>query len=377
LSTYLVALGREAALGDAELRTLLGVTDPAARTSTLAPGVVLVQPAQAFDPVALMDRLGGSRLIAEVIDTVDRAAAGLLSPLIPDGVKELAISSPSLAANTRMKLLLELKHARGGLRYRPNNDAYLASGLSERLIRREDGMELLIVRSGDGSFVIAKVVAVQDARAWTDRDRGLPAVDAVAGLLPPKLARVLVNLAEPARQSESAVLLDPFCGSGQIPIEALRLGWQVRASDLDPRAIERTETNLHWSIDHYQLNQSALLNVSHTDIRDIAKTIPAASVDAIVAEPDLGPALRASDPVPSTAILDRVRNTVAAALLAGRTVLKPNGRLVLVIPKIAGVRIYDRLDAHATSGYILEESFIYARPDARVEREIFVFDHKG
>lgn len=386
MDTYLVVLGRESELGAAELRTLLTVRDPAATTLNVAPDVMLVQPTEALDVAELMSRLGGSRLIARVLGVIDKASAGLIEPLIPSDVKELAISSPSLAANTRMKLLLELKHARPGLRYRPNSDSYLASGLSERLVRRSDGFELLLVRDASGTFAAAQVVAVQDARAWTDRDRGLPAVDAVAGLLPPKLARIMVNLAEPARGGQPGVLLDPFCGSGQIPIEALRLGWQVRASDIDPKAIQRTTMNVDWAVDRYQIAQSALLDIRQADIASVAESMPPASVDAIVAEPDLGPALRANDPIPSNERLHQVLATVAGTFQAGRTVLRPGGRLVLVIPKIAGVRMYDRLlnpeftrgiDAAATSGYILEESFTYARPDARVEREIFVFDYKG
>ncbi|MDG6898592.1 MAG: TIGR01177 family methyltransferase, partial [Nitrososphaerota archaeon] len=45
----------------------------------------------------------------------------------------------------------------------------------------------------------------------------------------PKLARSLVNL---TRCREGQVLLDPFCGTGSLPIEASAIGMEVIASDL-------------------------------------------------------------------------------------------------------------------------------------------------
>lgn len=466
METYLVVLGREAELGLAELRTLLQVDDAAATTSTVAPGVVLVQPTDAFDPTWWMTRLGGSRLIARVLGETSMLTADALESFLPEAARELAVSSPSVSVPDRTKLLLKLKRLRPGLRYRPNADAYLASGLSERLLRREDGFELLIVRQADGSYVLAQVVAVQDARAWTDRDRGLPAVDPVAGMLPPKLARIMVNLAEPARPlakptvispamlkatMQSAVnesgpviasqpvmsdhealttishsllnelsksltggqpdpghgrLLDPFSGSGQIPIEAWENSWNVTASDLDADAVKRTSENLSWAEDRYYQTRviervkngemmlagvdPEMLTVSslppqfrsesptvfQADVAELPEKLAGQQFDAIVAEPDLGPALRQNDPAPSPAILDRVTNTVAAAFNAGKTLLRPGGRMVIVIPIIAGIRIFDRLDDSVYSGYTLRESLRYARPDARVEREIFVFERK-
>ena len=56
--------------------------------------------------------------------------------------------------------------------------------------------------------------------------------------LPPKLARAMVNLAVPTKE-----VLDPFCGSGGILIEAGLLGLQVRGNDIDPAMIERAKKN--------------------------------------------------------------------------------------------------------------------------------------
>jgi len=392
MENYLFVLGRETELCLAELSTLLSVFDPSAVILTVAPDVAVVHPINNFDPLWWVNRLGGTRLIAKQLATVSALTPEAVNDLLDVRIREVVVSGPNVPPHIRSQILKGLKRLRPKLRYREQADSYAASGLSERLIRRDDAAEVLVIKTG-AEFVISTVVAVQNAHAWAERDRGLPAVDAVAGMLPPKLARIMVNLAEPSRHrrdalsapsadresnglNHSGVLFDPFCGSGQIPIEALRLGWKVRASDLDPNAIERTNANLDWAIGRYELDRTAILDVSQADISSVTQDVSPASIDAIVAEPDLGPALRLNDPTPPAPVLNRVRDTVAATFTAGRTLLRITGGLILVIPKIAGVRIYDRLDAGATSGYILEESFTYARPDARVEREIFVFDKK-
>jgi len=48
----------------------------------------------------------------------------------------------------------------------------------------------------------------------------------------PRLARALINLTG----AKKGTIVDPFCGSGQIPFEAARMGCDVYASDLNPIA---------------------------------------------------------------------------------------------------------------------------------------------
>lgn len=60
-------------------------------------------------------------------------------------------------------------------------------------------------------------------------------------MLKPKLARLLINL---ARIKEGGRLLDPFCGTGSILIEAHYLDLNPVGIDLDSRAIEKSNINL-------------------------------------------------------------------------------------------------------------------------------------
>lgn len=56
--------------------------------------------------------------------------------------------------------------------------------------------------------------------------------------LSPKLARAMINLTHPKNE-----VLDPFCGSGGILIEAGLLGLKARGNDIDPAMIARAEKN--------------------------------------------------------------------------------------------------------------------------------------
>jgi tRNA (guanine10-N2)-dimethyltransferase len=69
--------------------------------------------------------------------------------------------------------------------------------------------------------------------------------------LHPKLARALVNLTESKMKD---VLLDPFCGTGGILIEAGMLGIQVYGNDVEEKMIEGcSQTLKHFGIKDYRL----------------------------------------------------------------------------------------------------------------------------
>jgi len=59
--------------------------------------------------------------------------------------------------------------------------------------------------------------------------------------LPPKLARCMVNL---ARVPPGGTLLDPFCGTGGVLIEAAEMGIGILGADADPDMVNGTIENL-------------------------------------------------------------------------------------------------------------------------------------
>jgi tRNA (guanine10-N2)-dimethyltransferase len=88
----------------------------------------------------------------------------------------------------------------------------------------------------------------------------------------PKIARALVNL---SAVKKNEVLLDPFCGTGGILIEAGLLGVQIIGSDIEKKMIEGCRRNLEF----YQLKNYQLYCA---DIGDIRQQVH--SVDAVVTD---------------------------------------------------------------------------------------------
>lgn len=108
------------------------------------------------------------------------------------------------------------------------------------------GIELLVVRDGEKTLV-GRVEHVQNIDGYRIRDRERPKRDTFVGMLPPKLAQIIVNLAVAKLDLRSQVcILDPFCGTGVVLQEALLMGYDVYGTDLSPKMIDYTRANLDW-----------------------------------------------------------------------------------------------------------------------------------
>lgn len=95
------------------------------------------------------------------------------------------------------------------------------------------------------------------------------------GSMSPKLARCMVNL---TRIKRGQTLLDPFCGTGGILIEAGIIGTRVIGTDIDYKMVKGSIENLqHCGIHDYQVFQE-----------DARKLELPRKVDAIVTDPPYG-----------------------------------------------------------------------------------------
>jgi tRNA (guanine10-N2)-dimethyltransferase len=90
--------------------------------------------------------------------------------------------------------------------------------------------------------------------------------------LHPKLSRVIVNLSE---IKKNEILLDPFCGTGGILIEAGILGFNIIGNDIDKKLVEGCKKNL----DFYNILRYKIYNL---DIGKIIEMID--KVDVIVTD---------------------------------------------------------------------------------------------
>lgn len=282
----IVILGRQPALGLAELESLYGPE----KVQPLGSSAALVR----VDPCLLaFDRLGGSVKFCRPLTTLDTTNAKQLekylldvapahSQRMPEGKMHLGLSLidfPDVSLKRIMSLGLNIKKAINQstgrtVRLVPNKEPELSSAqvLHNKLVT-SNGWELVFIRDGHKT-VIAQTVKVQDIESYTVRDRERPKRDARVGMLPPKLAQILINLAAskiPEDKLESIceipagepippkilgqTVLDPFCGTGVVLQEALLMGYDAYGTDLEQRMVDYSDANLDWLAGKGQLDK--------------------------------------------------------------------------------------------------------------------------
>ena len=177
---------------------------------------------------------------------------------------------------------------------------------------------------------IATTIAVHNPFEFQKRDIYKPN-QRVIFAMPPRLARIMVNLSACA---EEKTLLDPFCGVGTILQEALLEKAAVVGMDVNPWCVKATEENLEWLTREYELG-NADFRVLLGDVGRMAEKVGLESVDCIVSEPDLGPALREIPTGPyAQKIIEKLEPLFFRFIEEAYKALKPKGRLVLVTPYI-------------------------------------------
>lgn len=261
MSQYISILGRLPVISISELEAVFGATkimpfsDEAAIINT------------SLDQ-ATYDRLGGSLKVAEILSELPsdwRGIESYLSKAIPkhaeyiDGKLTFGISIYGIKVPVRhlQESLLRFKKllkANGkSVRVILNKDPILSTAeVYHNRLTSENAWELLVVSNGQKTY-LAQTKFVQNIDSYVKRDRSRPKRDARVGMLPPKLAQTIVNLA--VTQNRTPILvLDPFCGTGVVLQEAMLMGFNSYGTDLEPRMIEFTEANLKWLEASYHLN---------------------------------------------------------------------------------------------------------------------------
>ncbi len=160
-----------------------------------------------------------------------------------------------------------------------------------------------------------------------------------------KLARCMVNLAKPKAEE---LLLDPFCGTGSMLIEAALIGCRVLGLDIQRRMVKGTLQNL------------AYFNIkSEGAITADARNLPITKVDCVVTDPPYGRS--------ATTLKRTTKQIVEEVLLSVHDMLEKGRRVCMAAPKTLNIgRIGTAL------GYKhLESHFVYVHRS--LTREIAVF----
>jgi tRNA G10 N-methylase Trm11 len=266
------------------------------------------------------------------------------------------------------------------------------------------GWELVFIRDG-GKTIVAQTVKVQDIESYTKRDRGRPKRDAKVGMLPPKLAQIIINLAVgklPEDKLESICdipagqpipkpllnkrILDPFCGTGVVIQEALLMGYNSYGSDLDQRMVDYSTHNIMtWLKQWYAFETGAGIEKADATTANWQQFQP---IDFVASETYLG---RPFTSPPSAEILAQTAadcNLIIKKFLQNIASQITSGtRLCLAVPawqtKSNQFKHLPLIDQISDLGYnrvsfehVRDEDLIYYRNDQITARQLLVITRK-
>jgi len=268
-----------------------------------------------------------------------------------------------------------------------------ATIFNNRLDRKNKGMEFDIIMDGK-EIILGRTLIVQDIESYGMRDYEKPGRDAKIGMMPPKLAQAMINLAE---AKTGGLIFDPFCGTGTILQEALLNDYRAIGSDANGQQIEKCKINLEWLSKEYELTYPDY-KVFQASFREAAKKLKPGSVDAVVTESPLGPVYKKA---PGN---QEIRDNYATLnklytrfLQIVHPLLRDSGRIVVTLPayqlKPKEYVFGEFIDNFENLGYSrvcpLDKRFegddiritkrntiIYSRPEQVVAREIVVLKKK-
>lgn len=379
-------LGRQPAIGLAELESLFGPNNlrPAGAGSHAA--LLNLDPARV--PI---DRLGGTIKVCKLLTplpftdwpSIHKYLSDALPrhlEFIPEGKIRLGLSVYGLNVtstkinSSALALKKIIQAADRSVRVVPNKAPQLNTAqVLHNQLTGATGMELVLIADGSQT-ILAQTTAVQDIVAYGQRDQNRPKRDARVGMLPPKLAQIIINLAVREQASRPLTILDPFCGTGVILQEALLMGYRAYGSDIDQRMVDYSGANLRWF--QFRPDSWELETADATDHRW-------QPFDVVASETYLG---RPFSAAPKPEILDQVVRDVDTIHqkffknLAQQT--KPGLPICLALPAWHtknGFRHLPSLDRLTDMGYTRasfvhakNEDLIYHREGQIVARELVV-----
>ena len=406
---YFFILGNNPTLSIAEISAIFGLDKIQGRLTT--PDVFILEIEQKINPTALIKKLGGTikiGLITGKAEPNNQAIINQADSLINEQEKQGKFKF-GLSCYGQKKINLKpigmaikkyLKEKGVNCRWVTSKEKNLSSVVVEQNKLTSKGAEIVLIEEG-GGILIGQTSAVQPFKELSFRDYGRPARDDYSGMLPPKLAQIMINLALPVRTQDfvfprkDTIILDPFCGSSTILTEAMLMGYKnLIGSDISPKAIENTEKNIAWINTKYQILNTKY-QVHNKNATELSRVIKPNTVDAIITEPYLGPQ-RGKIDIKKTA--RELEQLYAKSLSEFSKILKPNGRIVMIwpvfrathnlprrqagaqriTPDINGFKIINPLPENfrQNKGIILTDrnTIIYGRQGQKVWREIVILE---
>lgn len=322
--------------------------------------------------LAGLARLGGTRKVAQELAEVDLVdlTYKLIELISQDPAKNIAITDYADLGIERTVFHTIKSGVERSIRF-------VSMETTEHellMLSHQHVSEFNLIADGT-KIIIAKTVWIYNAEDWVSRDRNKPYRDIKRGMLPPKIARIMVNLA--TKGQAGLTLADPFCGTGTVLAEAMMVGCNVVGSDTNPDAIPGTKSNLEWLLSTPNLEPKTF-NLFIADATHFGEFVK--QIDCIATEPYMGPLLDERNP----SSLAKIKNIAKGldklyrgAFKSFAAILPLGGRVVMSIPSF---NVYNRViptigvDALAALGYNHLSVVPYAKPGATVIRNITVLE---
>ena len=341
-----------------------------------------------------INRLGGSLKLGRFFDTDFSKLAIFLATAHPEGKITLGISDFSkqkksgLAKQKSMELKRNLAKMGRSVRVITSNEPEISSATAHhnQLGEKAGCFEIFLI---DREIYLS--LGTQNITAYTERDQARPARDAKVGMLPPKLAQILINLC--GKLPEGARVLDPFCGTGVILQEAAIMGYIPYGTDLNERMVEYSNKNLSWLFNERNQKRFKILPdlirkkdqiLNAISVGDATSFTWEGEIDAVAFEGYLG-APMSKPPVDIKFKTEKAKcREIAIGFLKNITPqIKSGTSVVMALPawlrengKYAGLNILDEIQE---MGYNFEKfqdlsqsDLLYYREGQIVAREIIV-----
>ncbi len=392
---YFFVLGSNPTLSIAEL---LSYFPDVNSYKLLGEEVLVIEFTKEMDAKKVIAELGGvikiGRVLSEVKGRVEYDDLGHLFNVKNGSKYKFGIScytkfkkiNPKFLA---MEIKKHLKKEDVSIRWVDSKEKTLSSVVVEQNKLTTKGLEIVLVEDAK-KILICKTEAVQDFKNLSFRDYNRPARDDKSGMLPPKLAQIMINLA--GVKNKEQVILDPFCGSGTVLTESLLMGFKnIVGTDVSEKAVKDSQKNIEWTLEKFsQQMQDAQYKVEHVSVLELSEKIEKNSVDVIVTEPYLGPQRGDID---FDKIKKELEELYSGAIKEFDKVLKIGGRVVILFPvfRIKGqswqigpnldsFKIVDIMPTKLKAKKIIKQTgrntIVYGRENQRVWREIVILERK-
>lgn len=422
LNTYAFILGRNPALSFAEIVSVFKREEKSIETIGVSEEVVVVKTNKEIDAKSVIGELGGTIKIAKIVSMLEleKSEEQLLklfseenllthfferrkgkvhfgvSLYFLDTQSEFITKYKKLLENINSiikKNLQETNQSSGFVRIK---ERYLSSVSVVKNSLLDKGAEILLIFSQNKLYV-GKTAAVQEFEDYSRRDYGRPSRDPRSGMLPPKLAKIMLNL---ATKNKDSAIADPFCGSGTIITEALLLGYkEICGSDVSIKAVTSTIENTKWVESRYlDKAKGSNIKIFQSDVINLSQQIAPHSIDAIATEAYLGPPFtRYPSELEVKQVIGELSSLYKKSFYEFAKILKDKGNVVIAFPIFKsneGYKWIDIINDLRSAGFHLQKylssdiaqkfplfyskrsTFIYGRGDEFIKREILVFSYE-